>query len=112
MTSLGIIKFGDVSMDILSNSENMTVAEITFGPGVTAPIHSHFQEEANYILQGDFEMLSGENSSNYSVGDVLKAPSNVEHTIKNLSNETGKILTIWTPSRKDIIEKLSHQKNN
>lgn len=107
MKPLGIVKFGDVTITVLSNSDQMTVAELTFEPGVVAALHHHLHEEVNYVLEGTFEMQSDGKTSVFNKGDILAVPSGKEHNISHNGEGVGKVLTIWTPSRKDIIEKLS-----
>lgn len=106
MKSLGILKFGEVQINILSNSEALTLAELTFPINAIAAPHHHINEEINYILEGEFESnLNGELKI-LKQGDVLCVSPNDEHNLKNIGNVEGKILTVWNPSRVDLIEKL------
>jgi len=106
MKSLGTLKFGEVKIDILSNSEAITLAELTFPIDVAAAAHHHKNEEVNYILNGVFESSLNGQSKILNPGDVIHVSSNNEHNLKNIGGVEGKILTVWTPSRKDLIDKL------
>lgn len=106
MNPLGTIHFGEVPITILSNTDQMTVAELTFQPGIVAALHHHTNEEVNYVLEGTFEMESNGETNVFNKGDLLVVPSNEEHNISHKGPGIGKVLTIWTPSRADLIAKL------
>ncbi|MCI0922236.1 cupin domain-containing protein [Sphingobacterium rhinopitheci] len=108
MTGLGSIKFGDVTIKILSNSDSLTVAELHFPVGAVAALHQHVNEENNYVVKGVFEATEGASKAIINLGDVIYVAPNVQHNLKCIGNEDGIILTSWTPSRKDLIEKISH----
>ena len=107
MKELGTIKFGDVSIKVLSNSDLLTVAELYFPSGVAAAIHHHFNEEVNYVVKGKFETIQDGIPLILEVGDVLQVSSNSNHNLKCISSEDGIVLTAWAPSRIDIISKLT-----
>lgn len=106
MKGLGSIKFGEVIIKILSDSPAMTVAELHFPSGVSADVHHHINEEANYVVEGVFETPLNNELTTFSPGDLLHIESNKNHSLKCISEENGVILTVWTPSRKDLISKL------
>lgn len=106
MKSLGILKFGEVQINILSNSETLTLAELIFPINAIAPVHHHINEEINYILEGEFESSLNGELKILKQGDVLRVSPNDVHNLKNIGNVEGKILTVWNPSRIDLIEKL------
>lgn len=72
-----------------------TIAEPETGP----PPHVHEREdETFYILEGEFEFLAGEEKVRAPADSVVYAPRSVIHTYKNVGNETGRFLTVITPS--------------
>lgn len=107
MKGNGLIKFGDVTIKILSNSDALTIAELHFPSGSVAEVHQHVNEEANYIVRGTFEALSGDSKVTLYPGEIVSVPSNARHNLKCISEDDGIILTAWTPSRKDLIAKLT-----
>jgi quercetin dioxygenase-like cupin family protein len=106
MKTLGSIRFGEVTIDILSNTEKLTMAELQFPIGVAAQPHQHVNEEIDYVLEGTFETEENGKIITLKKGDFIHVKSNTLHSLKCVGNETGKILTIWTPSRQDLIDKL------
>lgn len=84
----------------------MTVSELTFQPGVVAALHHHTNEKVNYVLDGTFEMESNGVTKIFNKSDLLAVPSNEDHNISHKGKGIGKSLTIWNPSRKDLIAKL------
>lgn len=107
MKTTGLIKFGEVTIKILSNSDALTIAELHFPSGVIADVHQHVNEEANYIVKGTFEASSNDSKMTLYPGDILHVGTNAKHNLKCISEEDGLILTAWTPSRKDLIDKIS-----
>ena len=47
------------------------------------PPHTHRAEEFILVLEGSVEMMIGEQSNKGKAGDILFAPSNVPHGLKN-----------------------------
>jgi len=106
-TGLGSIQFGDVLIKIVGNSPQSTVAELHFSAGVKASTHRHMHEEYNYVVRGEFECLCEGRVIRLQVGDTVRVPENTDHNLHCVGNEDGVILTFWTPSRVDFIEKLN-----
>jgi len=109
MKNLGSIKFGDVTIKVVSNSENLTVAELHFPANATADIHQHVNEEVNYVVKGVFETIHEGEKCILNPGDVVQVSPNLKHNLKCISSENGVILTSWTPSRKDIMAKIEKE---
>lgn len=107
MSSLGKIKFGDITIKILCNSDALTVAELHFPAGAVAAVHQHINEEANYIVQGTFEASLGDSKIILNPREIIHVDTNALHNLKCIGNEDGIILTAWTPSRKDLMAKIS-----
>ncbi|MBN5232557.1 cupin domain-containing protein [Serratia marcescens] len=100
------IKFGEVVIKILSNSDELTVSELYFPAGIVAKIHSHPHEEVNYVISGELYFMCDGESKTLLPGDVMRIPPNILHNIKCSEKSDGKVITVWTPSRKDLIEKI------
>ena len=107
MKYLGSVKFGDVNIKVLSNSDALTVAELHFPAGATADIHHHINEEVNYVVKGVFETFDKNQVLILNPGDTVQVLSNSKHNLKCVSHEDGVILTAWSPSRKDIMNKIT-----
>lgn len=106
MKNLGTLNFGEIPITFLSNSDAITVAELEFAPGVSATPHHHVHEEIDYVLEGTFEVNSDGKKDIFTKGDLLDVSSDVEHYITNVGDTPGKILTVWSPSRSDFMDKL------
>ncbi|MFI8480002.1 cupin domain-containing protein [Pseudomonas sp. NPDC078700] len=100
------IKFGDVTIKILSNSADLTVSELEIPVGAIATPHHHPHEEVNYVVQGSLEFMRDGETQTLEPGQSIRIAPNQVHNITNHSDEPGVVLSIWTPSRKDLIAKL------
>lgn len=107
MKALGSIQFGTITIKIISNSDALTVTELHFPAGAVADVHQHINEEVNYVVKGIFESDSSGQKEIYRPGDALQVPSLAAHNISCISDEDGVILTAWTPSRTDLMNKIS-----
>ncbi len=106
MQNQGSVQFGDIVMTILSNSNDLTVSEMSVPAGTVAALHHHPHEEVNYVVSGTLECMCDGNKETLVSGDYIKIPPNVEHNITNSSNSDAKVLSIWTPSRQDLMNKI------
>lgn len=71
---------------------------ITTEPGDGPPPHVHRNDdEAFYILDGQFEILCGERTETFGSGAFVFLPRNVVHTFRNVGTTTGRLLGIGTP---------------
>jgi len=102
------IHFGDVDINILSNSNELTLAELILPAGAVASIHQHPHEEVNYVVSGVVDcMCNGEVTTLYA-GQSIRVPANQPHNITCHPGEPGKVITAWTPSRTDLMAKINH----
>lgn len=100
------VKFGDVTINILTDSDELTVSELFIPAGVSAQEHQHPQEEVNYVLSGRLEFTLNGVATTLTSGDCIIIPSNAVHHINNIGITDGKVISIWTPSRTDLIDRL------
>lgn len=101
------IKFGDVTIKILSNSDDLTVSELKIPAGAIATPHQHPHEEVNYVISGTLDFMSDGETVTLGAGESITIDPNQLHNITNNSNTPGVVLSVWTPSRKDLIAKLA-----
>ena len=72
--------------------------ETSHAPGSKVPAHSHREEdEAFYILAGQFEFLVGETRFTATSGAFAFAPRGTVHEFTNIGNEMGRMLVTVTP---------------
>lgn len=82
-----------------STDGEMTLLDSVVLPHTGPPPHIHEREdETFYILEGEFEFLAGEEWLPASAGSVVYAPRGIPHTYNNVGEETGRMLTVITPS--------------
>lgn len=105
MNGNNTIQLGEITIKILSNSEALTVAELTFPADTLAKEHQHPHEEVNYVVNGYFDFIHDGHATRISAGESIRIAPGVLHNIRS-HDAGGVILTSWTPSRHDLIEKL------
>jgi quercetin dioxygenase-like cupin family protein len=72
--------------------------EVTTQPGAGPPHHVHHREdEAFYVLGGDFEFLDGEETKRVGAGSLLYVPKGTLHAHKNVGEGVGRMLITQTP---------------
>ena len=72
--------------------------EATATPGAGPPPHVHHREdEAFYVLEGEYEFLVGGETFSAEEGSLLYAPKGTLHAHKNVGEGVGRILLTQTP---------------
>jgi quercetin dioxygenase-like cupin family protein len=99
MKSLWIL--GDVYTVKISGDETQraySVWEIEADPNNGPPFHKHsMEDEAWYVLEGDFLFHYGNKDIKASKGQFIYAPRGEFHTYKNIGSSFGRLLLIITP---------------
>ena len=67
------------------------------GEGTRKHIHSH-EDEALYVLEGEFQVQCGERDSLLHPGDTISLPKGVPHLFTNSGHTPGRLLGIATPA--------------
>ena len=68
-------------------------------PGGGPPPHIHHREdEAWYVLEGEFEFLAGDRWIPASPGSFVHAPKGALHTLKNVGEKPRRLLTLAVPT--------------
>ena len=68
-------------------------------PGGGPPPHIHRREdEAWYVLEGEFEFLDGGRWIPVGPGSYVHAPKGALHTFKNVGQDVGRLLTLVVPA--------------
>ncbi|MFG6654561.1 cupin domain-containing protein [Scandinavium sp. M-37] len=101
------LQFGDVSIQILSNSDELTVAEVALPAGAVASIHQHPHEEVNYVVSGVLDFMCDGEVTTLRAGEAMRVPPNQPHNITCHPDAPGVVLSAWSPSRQDLIAKLA-----
>jgi mannose-6-phosphate isomerase-like protein (cupin superfamily) len=68
-------------------------------PGSGPPLHVHEREdEAYFILEGQFEFRVGEQTITAGPGDFMLAPRGVPHTFRNVGSSPARKLALAWPA--------------
>ena len=84
--------------------------EITTQPGDGPPPHvQHWEDEACYVLEGEYEFLDKGRTIRVGVGSLIYVPRGNLHTHKNVGDKPGRMLVSQTPggSHERFFEELS-----
>jgi mannose-6-phosphate isomerase-like protein (cupin superfamily) len=68
-------------------------------PQGEAPLHVHHREdEAFWVLEGELEILVGEDTFRASAGSFVHLPKGVRHAYKNVGTGPARFLTLRVPA--------------
>ena len=88
---------------------NLTLSFLRLSPGLNPKMHSHPEEQAVVVLEGELDMALDGKLYRVHAGDVAVIPGGVPHSAVTLDKEC-RVLDIFTPARKDFEEKLAQAK--
>ena len=72
--------------------------EVTTKPGDGPLPHvQHWEDEAVYVLVGEYEFLVEGDTMTATPGSLVYVPRGRLHTYTNVGNEPGRMLTLYTP---------------
>ncbi len=72
--------------------------EVATHPGAGPPPHvQHREDESFYVLEGEFEFSSGEETLRVDAGSLLYFPKGTLHAHKNIGEGVGRMLVTQTP---------------
>ena len=75
------------------------LTDSTVPPQGEAPAHIHHREdEAFWVLEGDLEVLVGEDEIGASAGSFVHLPRGVIHSYKNVGATPARFLTLMVPA--------------
>ncbi len=77
---------------------SMAALEILAVPGGGPPPHVHANEdEAWYVLDGEFEVLQGDKTLRLAAGGFAFVPRGTLHRFENVSDTPSRVLIIFSP---------------
>jgi quercetin dioxygenase-like cupin family protein len=83
--------------------EDVMVARVLLKKGCIVPLHSHYNEQLTYILEGALKFWIGGKEIVVHAGEVLTIPRNMPHKAEALEDTVD--LDIFNPPRADWINK-------
>ena len=94
--------FGELITLLVSGKETkgaFTVLAETSPPGGGTPLHTHHNEdEALYVLEGEYEIRCGDQTVRAGPGSFVFAPRKIPHKLTNVGNGPAKILGFISPA--------------
>jgi quercetin dioxygenase-like cupin family protein len=76
-------------------------------PGDQAPPHVHHgSDEAFYVLDGELEVLEGEERRILAAGELAYIPAGTVHTFANRGPGQTRVLAVMTPEIAELIDAL------
>lgn len=90
-----------VTRRVVSESPELMLVEVHFGPGGIGPAHHHPHIQATYVQSGRFEFTVGDDTFEVGPGDSFVVPGNVVHSCRGL--EPGVLIDSFTPRRDDFL---------
>ncbi|MGH7929143.1 MAG: quercetin 2,3-dioxygenase [Candidatus Binatia bacterium] len=76
-----------------------TVLSVTSPPGGGTPLHTHHNEdEALYVLKGEYEIQCGDQTVHAGAGSFVFAPKDIPHKLTNVSTGPSIHLGIVSPA--------------
>jgi steroid delta-isomerase-like uncharacterized protein len=95
---LGVTNFCKATKDDTRGIFSLFVSMVPAGEGV--PIHTHHREdEAYYLLEGDWEMYDKTNNETIHAGPdtYVYVPTGINHGFKNISDKPARLVLMITP---------------
>ena len=75
----------------------MTVVEVLAEPGGDSAPHVHADEdEALYVLEGEFEIVAGEDTARLGAGGFAFVPRGTPHGFTSVGEAAGRLLLVST----------------
>jgi mannose-6-phosphate isomerase-like protein (cupin superfamily) len=101
------IEFGGQDIAVLVSGEDtageMAVFEIVAQRGAGAPPHHQIAEnEYWYIVEGEWEVRSGDKTATVGPGSIVLNSAGVTHAFKLISDQPGRMLTINAPAGHEL----------
>ena len=88
--------------------------EVTTEPGAGPPPHvNHREDESFYVLEGEYEFLSGTETIRAGAGSLLYVPKGTLHSHENVGDGAGRMLVSQTPGGlyERLFEELGKETN-
>jgi quercetin dioxygenase-like cupin family protein len=90
-----------VKLKRVFEGENMNILLSMITPGTRTEIHSHPQEQLDYLIEGELVIYSEQYNEEFvaSAGDVIHHPAGIAHGGENCSEKAVKLIEVFSPVR-------------
>jgi len=86
-----------VTKKVLSTGERIQVVRLEMKGGTAVPEHAHSNEQAGYIIQGEFEVNIGGEKGTLKSGHYFRIPGNTPHS--GFVRQDTILIDIYSPPR-------------
>jgi len=94
------------SVTAIVPGSNFTLSFLSLSPGLDAKLHSHPEEQAVVVLEGELDVALGGKLYRVHAGEVAVIPGGVPHSAVTL-DKPCRVIDIFSPARKDFEERLA-----
>ncbi|MCX7797388.1 MAG: cupin domain-containing protein [Melioribacter sp.] len=92
-----------VRRKILAYDKDLMLTAVEFKKGAVGYLHKHPHKQVSYIVSGSFEVTINGEKKIQKAGDVYFIPSNIEHGVLALEDQSL-LIDVFTPYREDFIK--------
>lgn len=82
-----------------AHGDKMTFGYVELKKGATIPLHHHVQEQITYIIEGELEMVTGNQPCILTAGMYHVIPSGLPHSA--VARTACKLIDAFSPVRED-----------
>ncbi|HEV7780090.1 MAG TPA: cupin domain-containing protein [Chitinophagaceae bacterium] len=82
-----------------AHGESMSFGYVELEKGSSVPLHQHIHEQITYILEGELDMIIGEQACLLTAGMYHVIPSNMPHSA--IARTACKVIDAFSPVRED-----------
>ncbi|MEO7925031.1 MAG: cupin domain-containing protein [Chitinophagaceae bacterium] len=97
--SLTLKEFKEGITGYYAHGENMSLGYVELKAGSSVPLHQHVHEQITYIIEGELDMVIGEQACPLTAGMYHIIPSNVPHSA--IAKTDCKVIDAFSPVRED-----------
>jgi len=102
-----LVELGPGANSHLVCTKNIIVSFLTMEANSYFPTHHHESEQVMIVVDGECDEIVEGKLYHLRKGDVIRIPSNIEHGAY-ISDKGCKAIDIFSPPRKDLLEKLEN----
>jgi mannose-6-phosphate isomerase-like protein (cupin superfamily) len=93
------IGIGSVCLSGADTGGAYCLLDVALAPGMGVPRHMHTREdEVYFVLEGELEVIVGEEKFVLKAGYTLMAPRNIPHALRNSGTIQNRYLLVFSPS--------------
>ena len=107
--TIPLVELRPGSITAIVPGKNLTLSFLQLSPGLGAKLHSHPEEQAVVVLEGELDLALEGKLYRVHAGEVAVIPGGVPHSAVTLGAQC-RVLDIFSPARQDFAERLAEAK--